>query len=53
MRTHEEAAKEWFRSWNTLDRDAFYGLLAPDFVGKGAMRRPFELLALPQETFSP
>ncbi len=37
MRTREEATKEWFRSWNTLDRDAFYALLAPDFVGKGVM----------------
>lgn len=37
MRTHEEAAKEWFATWNGLDRDSFFGLLAPDFVAKGVM----------------
>lgn len=37
MRTHAEAAIEWLASWNRLDRDAFCGLLAPDFVAKGVM----------------
>lgn len=37
MRTHAEAALEWFASWNRLDRDAFFALLAPDFVAKGVM----------------
>ena len=32
-----EAAREWFASWNRMDRDAFFALLAPDFVAKGAM----------------
>ena len=37
MRTHAEAALEWFASWNRIDRDAFLALLAPGFVAKGVM----------------
>jgi SnoaL-like domain len=37
MRTHEEAAMEWFASWNRMDRQAFFALLAPGFVAKGVM----------------
>jgi steroid delta-isomerase-like uncharacterized protein len=37
MRTHAEAAMEWLASWNRVDREAFFGLLAPDFVAKGVM----------------
>lgn len=28
---------EWFASWNRIDREAFFSLLAPDFVAKGVM----------------
>jgi steroid delta-isomerase-like uncharacterized protein len=36
-RTREESAREWLRTWNAVDRDGFFALLAPDFVGKGVM----------------
>ena len=31
------AATAWFETWNRLDREAFFALLAPDFVAKGVM----------------
>lgn len=37
MRTHAEAAGEWLASWNRIDREAFFALLAPDFVARGVM----------------
>ena len=36
-RTPVESVKEWLRTWNTVDRDGFFDLLSPDFVGKGVM----------------
>jgi hypothetical protein len=33
----QQAAKEWFRTWNAMDKAGFLALLAPGFVAKGSM----------------
>jgi steroid delta-isomerase-like uncharacterized protein len=37
MRTHADAALAWLDTWNRMDREAFFALLAPDFVASGVM----------------
>jgi hypothetical protein len=37
LRSPAESVKEWLRTWNTVDRDGFFDLLSPRFVGKGVM----------------
>jgi hypothetical protein len=32
-----ESVREWLRTWNTVDRDGFFDLLSPRFVGRGVM----------------
>jgi hypothetical protein len=36
-RDHEKSVMEWLRTWNSVDRDGFMAIVAPDFVGKGVM----------------
>jgi predicted ester cyclase len=36
-RSPKESVMEWLRTWNAVDRDGFFELLSPRFVGKGVM----------------
>jgi hypothetical protein len=35
--TPAESVREWMRTWNEVDREGFFALLSPRFVGKGVM----------------
>jgi hypothetical protein len=37
LRSPAASAREWLRTWNEVDREGFFELLSPHFVGKGVM----------------